>query len=234
MIRARTLPMGEGALLLELDDLAAVVALSAEISERVSSGEPPWGQVSDVVPAARTILLRTADLPAGADDGGAPTEVDLRGLGEAALALAAATQEPDSAAEAADGEEAEVVTIEVTYDGEDLADVAEATGLSEDEVVRLHTEAQWSVAFFGFAPGFAYLVSSEERLHVSRRSEPRTSVPSGSVGLAGEFSAVYPRESPGGWQLLGRTDEAMWDAAAEPPSRLRPGSTVRFVAREEG
>jgi len=234
VIAARTLPLGEGALLLELDDLAAVVALSAAITDQVSGGGHPWDQVSDVVPAARTILLRTADFPAGEqDDDESPPGVDLTALGEAALALAAETDEPDSAAEAAADDEAETVTIEVTYDGEDLSDIAEATGLSEAEVVQVHTEAEWSVAFFGFAPGFAYLVSSEERLTVPRRSEPRTSVPSGSVGLAGEFSAVYPRESPGGWQLLGRTEEVMWDATAESPSRLRPGTRVRFVARDD-
>jgi KipI family sensor histidine kinase inhibitor len=229
VISARVLPMGEQAVLLEFDDLAAVVAMTALIQDQVEHGEGPWAQVSDIVPAARTILLRTDGEPT---DEHPPAPADLRGLGEAAVALAAGTTEPDSAAQAARGEEDDVVTIEVTYDGEDLADIAEATGLSQDEVIAAHTDTEWNVAFFGFAPGFAYLVSGEDRLHVPRRSEPRTAVPAGSVGLAGEFSAVYPRESPGGWQLLGRTDETMWDSAADQPSRLRPGSRVRFVAKD--
>ena len=231
MIPARVLPMGEDAILLDLDDLAAVVTLASAIQDRVEAGDSPWGQVSDVVPAARTILLR-ADAQ-DTQEGELREAADLRALGEAAVALAAGTEPPGSAAEAARSQDEDVITIEVSYDGEDLDDIAEATGLSASEVIAAHTEAEWSVAFFGFAPGFAYLVSSEERLNVPRRSEPRTSVPSGSVGLAGEFSAVYPRESPGGWQLLGRTEEVMWDATAESPSRLRPGTRVRFVARDD-
>ena len=124
-----------------------------------------------------------------------------------------------------------VVEIPVTYDGTDLAEVADLTGLTTDGVVEAHTRATWTVAFGGFAPGFAYLVGSDPRLHVPRRSSPRTRVPAGSVGLAGEFSGVYPRESPGGWQLIGRTDQRMWDVDREPPALLVAGTTVRFVAR---
>ncbi|HKJ11413.1 MAG TPA: allophanate hydrolase subunit 1 [Ornithinimicrobium sp.] len=231
MISTQVLPMGEEAILLELDDLAGVIALAAAIQDQVDAGEPGWSQVSDVVPAARTILLRTGTAPS--QDGPPSGDVDLVALGQAAQALAAEIPEPRSAAQAAGEGAEEVVTIEVIYDGEDLADIAEATGLSEAEVVAAHTETVWSVAFFGFAPGFAYLVGNQEALQVPRRSEPRTSVPPGSVGLAGEFSAVYPRESPGGWQLLGRTEEIMWDPTADPPSRLHQGSRVRFVAKEQ-
>jgi KipI family sensor histidine kinase inhibitor len=123
-----------------------------------------------------------------------------------------------------------VVDIPVTYDGADLADVAELTGLTAAEVVAAHTGTAWTVAFGGFAPGFAYLVGGDPRLHVPRRSSPRTRVPAGSVGLAGEFSGVYPRESPGGWQLIGRTTRQMWDVDREPPALLVAGTTVRFVA----
>jgi KipI family sensor histidine kinase inhibitor len=121
------------------------------------------------------------------------------------------------------------VQIAVTYDGPDLADVARLTGLSTSEVVAAHTDTPWTVAFGGFAPGFSYLVGGDPRLHVARRPSPRTSVPAGSVGLAGEFSGVYPRRSPGGWQLIGRSDAVLWDAHREPPALLVAGMTVRFV-----
>lgn len=121
--------------------------------------------------------------------------------------------------------------IPVTYDGPDLVEVARLTGLTVDEVVAAHTGTPWRVAFGGFAPGFAYLVGGDPRLQVPRRETPRTSVPAGSVGLAGEFSGVYPRASPGGWQLIGRTDAVMWDVDRDPPALLAPGATVRFEAR---
>jgi KipI family sensor histidine kinase inhibitor len=121
------------------------------------------------------------------------------------------------------------VEVPVTYDGPDLEDVASLSGLTADEVVAAHTGTPWTVAFGGFAPGFSYLVGGDPRLHVPRRSSPRTSVPAGSVGLAGEFSGVYPRRSPGGWQLVGRTDLRMWDVDRDPPALLVAGTTVRFV-----
>jgi KipI family sensor histidine kinase inhibitor len=114
------------------------------------------------------------------------------------------------------------------YDGPDLAAVAALTGLSEREVVAAHTGMPWRVAFGGFAPGFAYLVGGDPRLQVPRRDEARTTVPAGSVGLAGEFSGVYPRASPGGWQLIGRTDLALWDLDRDPPALLSAGATVVF------
>jgi KipI family sensor histidine kinase inhibitor len=117
----------------------------------------------------------------------------------------------------------------VTYDGPDLDDVTRLTGLSRAEVVAAHTGTPWRVAFGGFAPGFAYLVGGDPRLRVPRRVRPRPSVPAGSVALAGEFSGVYPRSSPGGWQLLGRTDTVLWDVDRDPPALLTPGTIVRFV-----
>ena len=117
----------------------------------------------------------------------------------------------------------------MTYDGPDLAEVARLTGLDEDEVVAAHTGTPWRIAFGGFAPGFAYLTGGDERLRVPRRDEPRTTVPAGAVGLAGEFSGVYPRPSPGGWQLIGSTDAPLWDPDRDPPALLGPGGWVRFV-----
>jgi len=164
----------------------------------------------DAVLGARTVLLR-----------GEPS--DLRALVD--------RSEPADITAAEAGDEIEVP---VTYDGPDLADVASHTGLSEDEIVAAHTGTPWTVAFGGFAPGFAYLVGGDERLVVPRRESPRTSVPAGSVGLAGEFSGVYPRSSPGGWQLIGRTDAVMFDVDRDPPALLVPGALVRFVESPSG
>jgi KipI family sensor histidine kinase inhibitor len=99
-----------------------------------------------------------------------------------------------------------------------------------DEVVRRHTGTEWTVAFCGFAPGFGYLTPDGEPWDVPRRDSPRTRVPAGAVALAGGFSGVYPRESPGGWQLIGRTDVAVFDVARDPAALLRPGVRVRFGA----
>lgn len=123
--------------------------------------------------------------------------------------------------------------IETVYDGEDLDAVAELTGLSRDGVVEAHTSQTWTAAFGGFAPGFAYLVGENQRLEVPRRQSPRTAVPAGSVALAGNFSAIYPRQSPGGWQLIGRTSAPMWDLAREQPALVVPGNLVQYKAVRE-
>jgi KipI family sensor histidine kinase inhibitor len=122
------------------------------------------------------------------------------------------------------------VDIPVTYDGPDLDEVARLTGLSQEEVVARHTGAVHVAAFLGFQPGFAYLTGGDELLHVPRREVPRTQVPGGTVAIAGPYSGVYPRDSPGGWRLLGSTPTAMFDPAREPPALLAPGDRVRFVA----
>ena len=96
-------------------------------------------------------------------------------------------------------------------------------------MVAAHTAATWIVAFCGFAPGFGYLVGDDPRLRVPRRAESRTRVPAGSVALADGFTGIYPRSSPGGWQLLGRTDVAVWNLDRDPPGLLRPGTRVKFV-----
>jgi KipI family sensor histidine kinase inhibitor len=122
------------------------------------------------------------------------------------------------------------VRIPVVYDGPDLADVADLLGFSAEEVVARHTGAPWTVAFTGFAPGFGYLTGGDPVFDVPRRESPRTRVPAGSVGLAGRFSGVYPTDSPGGWQLIGRTGERMWDLDRAEPALLVPGATVTFEA----
>jgi KipI family sensor histidine kinase inhibitor len=97
-------------------------------------------------------------------------------------------------------------------------------------VVTRHTSAEHVAAFLGFQPGFAYLTGGDERLHVPRRDVPRTQVPGGTVAIAGPYSGVYPRDSPGGWRLLGSTTAVMFDPAGEPPALIAPGDRVRFVA----
>lgn len=124
---------------------------------------------------------------------------------------------------------ARTVRLPVAYDGADLAEVAAQLDLSAGQVIDLHAGAEYTVRFCGFSPGFAYLDGLDPQLHVARRASPRTAVPAGSVAIAGEFTGVYPRSSPGGWQLLGRTDTQLWDVAADPPALLTPGTRVRFV-----
>ena len=123
----------------------------------------------------------------------------------------------------------QTIEISVIYDGEDLHDIADLLGLSVQETIRRHCDSAWSVAFVGFAPGFAYLTGGDPVFNVPRRKVPRLSVPAGAVGLAGTFSGVYPRVSSGGWQLLGHTEIPMWNDAATPPALLQPGDAVKFI-----
>ncbi|MCW3479982.1 5-oxoprolinase subunit PxpB [Neisseriaceae bacterium JH1-16] len=135
-------------------------------------------------------------------------------------------------AEAAQLPDTREISLPVIYggaDGPDLGEVARLAHLSPDEVIALHAGANYQVYFLGFRPGFAYLGGLPTRLSTPRRAEPRRTVPAGSVGIGGEQTGVYPLASPGGWQVIGRCTEPLFDATAEPPTRLRPGDTVRFV-----
>lgn len=199
----RVLPSGSTALLVELDDLAEVLALYAALSDDVPAG------VVDIVPAARTLLLVTD-----------PALTSLSAVEEAVRSTRPRRDLRDRC---------EPVDIPVTYDGEDLDEAAQLLGCDSEELVRRHTAAEWTVAFCGFIPGFGYLTSPQWPSKVPRRSSPRTKVPPGAVGLAGEFSGVYPRRSPGGWQLIGRTSLTMFDPDRDPAAILRPGARVRFV-----
>ncbi|MFD7166045.1 5-oxoprolinase subunit B family protein [Streptomyces violascens] len=202
----RTLPVGEHALLVELENGEAAGALHAELLRRRAAGTLP--PVKEIVPAARTVLL----------DG----ITDPRAL----AAQLTTWRIPPLEAGAQ-----ETVEISVRYDGPDLADVAALWEVSEQEAARIHSAAEFRVAFCGFAPGFAYLTGLGEEYAVPRRDTPRTSVPAGSVALAGPYTGVYPRPSPGGWQLIGSTDAALWDPHREPAALLTPGTRVRFVPR---
>ena len=211
----RLLTCGEHAVLVELDALEEVLALDTSVRAAVEAGDTAFADVIEVVPAARTLLV-----------------VVREGADVASVRMALATLSADRHASAPEGASQgmpHVVEIFVHYDGPDLDEISELTALALDEVVAAHTQTPWRVAFAGFAPGFAYLCGGDSRLQVPRRREPRTSVPGGSVGLAGEFSAVYPRSSPGGWQLLGHTDAILWDVDRQPPALLHPGWMVRFV-----
>jgi KipI family sensor histidine kinase inhibitor len=120
------------------------------------------------------------------------------------------------------------LTIDVVYDGPDIGELAEAAQVSIDDIVRLHSTGRYDVAFCGFSPGFGYLRGIDRRLHVPRRSTPRTSVPAGSIGVAAGYTCVYPSASPGGWYLIGHTTDELWDADRSPPAMLAPGRSVRF------
>ncbi|MBO4254106.1 5-oxoprolinase subunit PxpB [Streptomyces griseorubiginosus] len=199
----RALPVGDDALLVEVTSGEEAQALHADLLRRRAEGTL---SVREIVPAARTVLL----------DG-----LTDRSRLAAELTATEALAAPPRARE--------VVEIPVRYDGPDLADVAAHWGVTEREAARIHAGTEFSVAFCGFAPGFGYLTGLPRRYDVPRRATPRTSVPAGSVALAGPYTGVYPRSSPGGWQLIGRTDTVLWDQARVPAALLSPGTRVRFV-----
>jgi KipI family sensor histidine kinase inhibitor len=197
-------PVGERGLLVEVEELETVHRLHAALRELAPPG------VVELVPAYRTVLIVAEPDRAGV-------------LDELAATLPELELPP---AEAVAGE---TVEVPVRYDGEDLPEVACLTGLEAAEVVRRHTAPEYTVAFLGFSPGFPYLVGLDPALEVPRRDTPRTSIPAGSVGLAGNQTGVYPTASPGGWQLIGRTEVTLFDPDRHPPALLGPGSRLRFT-----
>ncbi|WP_214320467.1 5-oxoprolinase subunit B family protein [Nonomuraea sediminis] len=199
---------GEHGLLVETAGLEESHRLDALLREQRPEG------VVEIVPGPSTVLV----VAPGVDP--ARLRVQLEAL--LALASPAPGGEPAEAGEA--------VVVPVVYDGADLADVAAEAGVPVEEVVARHTGRELVVGWLGFAPGFAYLTGLDPVLHVPRLATPRTSVPAGSVAIAGPYSAVYPSASPGGWRLLGRTSLRVWDVRADPPSLFRPGMRVRFEA----
>lgn len=206
MSPARVLDVGPLARLVEVEPGSA-----AEWAAAVRAAD--LRGVVDIVPAARTVLVSCADRRA------------VAGL----TAWLADLDSPEQWADRLEGDHA-MVEIPVTYDGEDLDDVARSTGLDRDEVIAHHTGSLFRVDFCGFAPGFAYLRGLDEALWLPRRSTPRTRVTAGSVAIADVYSAVYPGVSPGGWHLLGTTATRVWDVDRQPPALLEPGTDVRFVS----
>jgi 5-oxoprolinase (ATP-hydrolysing) subunit B len=146
--------------------------------------------------------------------------------------LAAALESGWEQANASSDVTGDEIEIPVTYDGPDLAEIAKHAGLSVDEVVKRHTQAEYTVFFLGFQPGFAYLGGLDRALHMPRRKEPRLEVPAGAVGIGGEQTGIYPAVSPGGWNLLGRTEVKLFDPSRNPPTLMQPGDRVRFRALE--
>jgi KipI family sensor histidine kinase inhibitor len=203
-MRVRVLPAGASSVLVETADGAGTAALHAELLRR--RGEGVLAGVTEIVPAARTVLVCGL-----ADPRGFAAEV-------------AGWQVPP--VEAGRGE---AVELPVRFDGPDLAEVAERWGMRPGQVAEVVTATPFRVAFCGFAPGFGYLTGLPDHLQVPRRATPRTSVPAGSVGLAGPYAGVYPRSSPGGWQLVATTDAPLWDLAREPAALLTPGADVRLT-----
>lgn len=213
--------MGESALLLRLG-----TRIDAGVNARVHAAarllrEAQLPALEDLVPAYASLLVRL--------DAAALRSLDLRVEQVAERmreVLADLPAEPDSGS-------AFVHRIPVSYGGEhgpDLEHVARTTGLACQRVIALHAEAEYRVAMIGFAPGFAYLLGMDERLQVPRREQPRTRVPRGSVAIGGAQTGVYPSELPGGWQLIGRTPERLFDpGCTDDPCRLAPGDRVRFV-----
>ncbi|MDQ6641613.1 MAG: allophanate hydrolase subunit 1 [Actinomycetota bacterium] len=192
-------PFAADALLVECADLAQTMAVHAEALRRRVMAR-------DLVPAARTVLF----------DG----VLDREALAREILTWSVDTKD------AASGDLVELRTL---YDGPDLAAVAELWDMTTDEAVATHRGTEFTVAFCGFAPGFGYCTGLPERLSVPRLDSPRSSVPAGAVGLAAEFTGVYPSASPGGWQIIGHTTATLWDESREPPALLSPGTRVRFV-----
>lgn len=197
---------GSHDLLIDLETLDDVLALNAALESAPLTGQ------KDILAAALTVLIK---------------------FDAAANAAKAAVLLPSLELGAAAAKTGKLVEVPVHYDGEDLAAVAELTGMSIEAVITAHTSQRWTAAFGGFAPGFAYLRSENNLLNVPRRSTPRTKVPALSVALAGEYSAVYPRQSPGGWQLIGHTDVPMWDLERENPALIRPQDQVQFSVATE-
>ncbi|MFC8732050.1 allophanate hydrolase subunit 1 [Luteimicrobium sp. NPDC057192] len=209
-------PYGRAAVMVDVagdDPLPTVVALTRALR---GLADP---EVVDLVPGARTVLVLLREMPDGAAHPGA----------QARLADTVRSLAPHLAAVAPEDVEGPVVEIPVVYDGPDLDDVARLAGLTTTEVAERHAAGLYTAAFVGFAPGFAYLVGLDPTLQVPRLADPRPHVAAGAVAVAGEFTAVYPAASPGGWRLIGRTSTRMFDVARTPPGLVEPGARVRFV-----
>lgn len=211
-MKPRVVPFGEGALLVELGDdfQENIVSWARGIADR-------WETVlrfGPAVPAYASTLLRFDPLRT------APADAE-----KAAEAMLAQGQ----FAPTLGNEPRRVTLVPTTYDGPDLAETAERSHLSVEQLVALHAGREYTAYFLGFLPGFAYCGRVDPRIAAPRLARPRERVPAGSVAIADGQTAVYPLASPGGWRLIGRTDLAMFDPSAVEPVRIRAGDRVRFV-----
>jgi KipI family sensor histidine kinase inhibitor len=197
-------PAGPWALLVEVDSLAMARALYVRIERERARGWAPG--LVDVIPAARTVLLDGV-----ADQAALAAEIQSWSIAPS----------PPAAGH--------VVEIECRYDGPDLGEVARQWGIRQERVAAIHSALSHEVAFCGFVPGFPYVAGLGGGREVTRRDRPRAAVPAGSVALGDEYTGIYPRTSPGGWQIIGHTDAVMWDPGRDPAALLQPGDRVRFV-----
>lgn len=202
-----TRPAGARAVLLDLDPAAEPAAVASAVA---TLADELGAALTDVVPGARTVLVVAAD---------------ARGLARVVAALPELPDTPPPERRADP-----LLELPARYDGPDLEHVARAVGLPVEEVVRRHSAVTYHAAFSGFAPGFAYLRGLDPVLRLPRRDTPRTAVPAGSLAIADDWTAVYPRRTPGGWHLLGTVDVPVFDLHREPAALLSPGRRVRFVA----
>ena len=204
----RLLPCGDRALLAEFGTLALALAAHSRWSAAHHAG------IVELVPGARTVLVVIDPVVAG--------------LGAIEQWL---TTHLPAETESSVPSTGAMISVPVSYVGDDLAVVAEAWGCSLEAVAARHSAVEWVCAFIGFAPGFGYLVPVDAELPaVPRRATSRPTVTPGSVALAAEYCGIYPRESPGGWQLIGRTAVSLWDAERDSPALVTPGTRVRFEA----
>lgn len=216
MQRARCYLLGERAVVLELEPPVSLVSQQRiwGLCQRLQQNE----QIAEVIPGMNNLTLLLCDPQLKALDA---IERLQRWWEESEVLLAEPRQ----------------VEIPVVYGGAggpDLAEVARAADLTSQQVVELHSSADYVVYFIGFQPGFPYLGGLDERLHTPRRAEPRLVVPGGSVGIGGSQTGIYPLAAPGGWQLIGHTPLSLFDPQQQPPTLLRPGDSVRFVPQREG
>jgi inhibitor of KinA len=221
-----SIPLGDSALLIQLGDTidAATHARVRAAFAALSAARLPG--VTDIVPAYTGVAVHYEPLSyadsSQLGDRATPYDVASRTMLDALAGLEAVAATPGR-----------VVEIPVRYggqDGPDLEHVARHTRLSVDEVVALHAAGEYTVYMIGFAPGFPYLGGLAPQLATPRRASPRQRVPAGSVGIAGSQTGVYPLETPGGWQIIGRTAERLFCPELDPPTLLRIGDRVRFVA----
>jgi KipI family sensor histidine kinase inhibitor len=203
-----------------LGDDAVLVTFGAAISHRTNDRVRAavariralgMDAITDIVPAYTTLAVYL-----GNDHGSLDTIID-------------AVSHAIISAEAVADVQGSLIEIPVRYDGPDLSEVAERTGLRPAEIAELHMSQTYRAYMSGFVPGFAYLGELHESLVLPRRSAPRVRVPAGSVAIAGEQTAVYPFETPGGWHLIGSTSAVMFDPLRKRPALINAGDTVRFV-----
>jgi inhibitor of KinA len=216
----RIVPAGDAAIVVELEERIdpAVNARVIRLADRVHAAAIPG--VRDVVPTYRSVAVFFD-----------PIRTDYRRL------VGWLEREVDQAG-TAQVEERSPISVPVCYGGElgpDLATVAAFASMSPDDVVAAHASALYRVFMLGFVPGFAYMGVVDVRIAMPRRGTPRVRVPRGAVGIAGAQTGVYPAETPGGWQLIGRTPVKPFDATRPAPFLFKPGDAVRFVpiARDE-